>query len=201
MLITFAPVEDRTRHPANAKPTLSNIAIKVGLYRKAVKVCYIPNTTTFLDLSPNLSLSFNEPIPDMNVLRAHRKGLCWAPDVTGEKVLSTFAPAEDWTCDPLYAKPTFYHVAIKTGLHQQGLYLLTREITIAWYYICSDKSFWPCKCKKKKKKINSALVPIQQPSSKTQIRLHGCHFIGFALSLTFLLNVAVNNTSVMLSCL
>ena len=36
------PAEDRTRDPLNKNPTLYRVAIKVGLYRKAVQACYIP---------------------------------------------------------------------------------------------------------------------------------------------------------------
>ena len=45
-LIPLALAEDRTREPPNVKPTLYRVAIKAGLYNKAVQVCYIPNTTT-----------------------------------------------------------------------------------------------------------------------------------------------------------
>ena len=46
-LSPFAPAEDRTRDPPHKNPTLYRVAIKAGLYRKAVQVCYISNTTTF----------------------------------------------------------------------------------------------------------------------------------------------------------
>ena len=39
--------EDRARGPLHANPNLYRAAIKAGLYRKAVQVCYIPNTTTY----------------------------------------------------------------------------------------------------------------------------------------------------------
>ena len=36
------PAEDLTRDPPHVKRTLYHVAIKAGLYRKAVQVCYIP---------------------------------------------------------------------------------------------------------------------------------------------------------------
>ena len=33
--------------PLHANPNLYRAAIKAGLYRKAVQVCYIPNSTTY----------------------------------------------------------------------------------------------------------------------------------------------------------
>ena len=45
--IIFTPAEDRTRDPLHAHPNLYRAAIKAGLYRKALLVCYIPNTTTY----------------------------------------------------------------------------------------------------------------------------------------------------------
>ena len=47
ILITFALAEDRTSDPPHVKQTLYHDAIKAGLYRKAVKLCYIPNTTSY----------------------------------------------------------------------------------------------------------------------------------------------------------
>ena len=35
------PAEDRTCGPLHKNPTLYRVAIKAGLYRKAVQVCYI----------------------------------------------------------------------------------------------------------------------------------------------------------------
>ena len=36
------PAEDRTRDPPHKNQTLYRVAIKAGLYRKTVQVCYIP---------------------------------------------------------------------------------------------------------------------------------------------------------------
>ena len=38
----FAPAEDRTRDPPHKNPTLYCVAIKAGLYGKAVEVYLIP---------------------------------------------------------------------------------------------------------------------------------------------------------------
>ena len=45
--IIFTPAEDRTNDPLHAHPNLYHAAIKAGLYRKGVQVCYIPNSTTY----------------------------------------------------------------------------------------------------------------------------------------------------------
>ena len=45
--IIFTSAEARTRDPLHANPNLYRAAIKSGLYRKAVQVCYIFNTTTY----------------------------------------------------------------------------------------------------------------------------------------------------------
>ena len=45
--IIFTPAEDRTCDPLHANPNLYRAAIKAGLYRKAVQVFYIPNTTRY----------------------------------------------------------------------------------------------------------------------------------------------------------
>ena len=45
--IIFTPAEDRTRDPLHAHPNLYRAAVKAGLYRKAVQVCYIPTNTTY----------------------------------------------------------------------------------------------------------------------------------------------------------
>ena len=44
------PAEDRTREPPHKNPTLYHVAIKAGLYRKAVQVCYIPIPCDILPL-------------------------------------------------------------------------------------------------------------------------------------------------------
>ena len=85
MLITFC-----SECGSNPRPSAQKSAIKADLYRKAVQMCIIPKSTTYqpsiLDSSQNLNVTFNEPIPDTNMVRAHRTGyLHWAPDVTGGK--------------------------------------------------------------------------------------------------------------------
>ena len=45
--IIFTLAEYRTRDPLQAHPNLYRAAIKAGLYRRAVQVCYIPKTTTY----------------------------------------------------------------------------------------------------------------------------------------------------------
>ena len=61
-----------------------------------------------------------------------------APDVTGEKVLITFAPTEDRTRDPQHAKPTqcLYRVAIeaiKADLYHNGSTSVLHKAVLVWY--------------------------------------------------------------------
>ena len=58
----FTLAEDRTLDPLHA-PNLYRAAINAGLYRKAVQVCYIPNTITYSGihrgyLPPSVACSF-----------------------------------------------------------------------------------------------------------------------------------------------
>ena len=61
--IIFSSAEDRTRDPLHANPNFYRAAIKAGLYRKEIQVCYIPNTTTYFSihrgyLPPSVAGSF-----------------------------------------------------------------------------------------------------------------------------------------------
>ena len=47
MLIVVCPGWGSNPQPSAQNSTLYRVAIKAGLYRKAVKVCYIHNTTTY----------------------------------------------------------------------------------------------------------------------------------------------------------
>ena len=59
MLNTFCPGRRSNQDLVRGSQTLYRVAIKAGLYRKAVRVCIIPNITTYsasiLDSSPNLN--------------------------------------------------------------------------------------------------------------------------------------------------
>ena len=59
MLNTFCPGRGSNQDLLRGSQTLYRVAIKAGLYRKAVQVCIIPNITTYspsiLDSSPNLN--------------------------------------------------------------------------------------------------------------------------------------------------
>ena len=64
------------------EPATLHVAIKAGLYHKAVQVCIIPSPTTYspsifrfvLDSQFELPRTYDLPIPDMDVLRVHRMG-------------------------------------------------------------------------------------------------------------------------------
>ena len=51
--ILHAPVEDRAGDPSIYSLALYHVAIKAGLYRKAVQVYYIPNYTLWHSPPPN----------------------------------------------------------------------------------------------------------------------------------------------------
>ena len=59
MLNTFCPGRGSNQDLLRGSQTLYRVAIKTGLYRKAVQVCIIPNITTYspsiLISSPNLN--------------------------------------------------------------------------------------------------------------------------------------------------
>ena len=47
--------------------------------------------------------------------------LLWAPDVTGEKMLSTFCPGRGSEQDLLHGNQTLYRIAIKAGLYRKAV--------------------------------------------------------------------------------
>ena len=84
-------------------PTLYHVAIKAGLYRKAVQVYHIPIPGDILPLqleirpwiSRSPRITWNET---QGVLCTHMGYLRWAPNVTGEKKMEiTFFPNRDRT--------------------------------------------------------------------------------------------------------
>ena len=74
--LIFTPAEDRTCDTLHAHPNLYRAAIKAGLYRRAVQVCYIPKTTTYSGIHRLLllvhfkSVRFGFPVP----VRSFRNG-------------------------------------------------------------------------------------------------------------------------------
>ena len=102
MEITFYP--NRGSNPVRwtQSPTLYYVAIKAGLYRKAVQVSYIPIPGDILPLqikirpwiSRSPRLTWNET---QGVLCTHVGYLRWAPNVTGEIMEITFSPTGDQT--------------------------------------------------------------------------------------------------------
>ena len=126
MEITFYPNWGSNPVRWTQSPTLYHVAIKAGLYRKAVQVCYIliPGDVLPLQLEirPWISRSprimWNET---QGVLCTHVGYLQWAPNVTGEKMEITFFPNQGsnpvcWT-----QSLTLYHVAIKAGLYRKAV--------------------------------------------------------------------------------
>ena len=122
MEITFFP--DRGSNPGRLRdrPTLYLVAIKAGLYRKAVQESYIPIPGDILPLqieirpwiSRSPRITWNET---QGVLCTHVGYLRWAPNVTGEKMEITFFPDRGSNPVRWTQSPTLYHVAIKAGLN------------------------------------------------------------------------------------
>ena len=54
MLNTFCPGRGSNQDHLRGSQTLYRVAIKAGLYRKAVQVCIIPNITTHIELLDKL---------------------------------------------------------------------------------------------------------------------------------------------------
>ena len=119
---SYAATGDRTRS-ARLSPTLYRIAIKAGLYRKAVQVCHIPIPGDILplhiDIRPCISwsprITWNE---NQGVLCTYVGYLRWAPNVTGEKFLCRDRGSNPvgWT-----QSPTLYRVTIKAGLYRKAV--------------------------------------------------------------------------------
>ena len=97
MEIAFFP--DRGSNPVRwtQSPTLYHVAIKAGLYRKAVQVYHIPIPGDILPLQfeirPWISRSSRITwYETQGVLCTHVGYLRWAPNVTGEKMETIFFP-------------------------------------------------------------------------------------------------------------
>ena len=126
MLNTYCPGRGSNQNLLRGSQTLYRVAIKAGLYRKAVQVYIIPNITTYsasiLDSTPNLNQTFHESIFDTDVLRAIRWVILhWAPDVTGEKMLNTYCPGRGSNQDLLRGSQILYRVALKAGLYRKAV--------------------------------------------------------------------------------
>ena len=85
---SHAPAEDRTGDPSIYSLVLYHVAIKAGLYRKAVQVYYIPNlypvtfSPSILNSSSNSQKYKNHWKRDLRSSNAHVGYFRWAPFVT-----------------------------------------------------------------------------------------------------------------------
>ena len=126
MEITFFPSRGLNPVRWTQSPTLYRVAIKAGLYRKAVQVCYIPIPGDILPLqieirpwiSRSPRITWNET---QGVLCTHVGYLRWAPNVTGEKMEITFFPNRGSNLVRWTQSPTLYRVAIKAGLYRKAV--------------------------------------------------------------------------------
>ena len=120
------PAENRTCDPPHKNPTLYHVAIKAGLYRKAVQVCYIPIPCDIL----HLHIEIRPRISGSTRITGNETqgGLMHMWDIyVGRQMLqvkkNTFGPdpAEDRTRDPPHKNPTLYRVATKAGLYRKAV--------------------------------------------------------------------------------
>ena len=126
MEITFFPQRGSNPVRWTQSPTLYHVAIKAGLYRKAVQVYHIPIPGDILPLQleirPRISrsprITWNET---QRVLCTRVGYLRWAPNVTGEKMEITFFPNRGSNPVRWTQSPTLYHVAIKAGLYRKAV--------------------------------------------------------------------------------
>ena len=99
MEIIFLP--DRGSNPVRwtQSPILYHVTIKASLYCKALQVCYIPIPGDILPLQIEICpLISRESVKwDSRSLCTHAGYLCWAANVTGEKILITNAASGDQT--------------------------------------------------------------------------------------------------------
>ena len=110
------------------RPTLYHVAIKAGLYRKAVQVNHIPITTTY---SPSIlrfvcECQFEQPLnirpPSISGHQAHQTGLltlgarCNRWKNSNHLCRSRGSNPVRWT-----QSPTLYHVTIKAGLYRKAV--------------------------------------------------------------------------------
>ena len=119
---------DRGSNPVRRtqSPTLYHVAIKAGLYRKAVQVSYILIPGDILPLqieirpwiSRSPRITWNET---QGVLSTHVGYLRWAPNVTGEKNVNDIFPDRESNPVRCTQSPTLYHVAIKAGLYRKAI--------------------------------------------------------------------------------
>ena len=126
MEIIFFP--DRGSNPFRwtQSPTLYHVAIKAGLYRRAVQVYHIPIPGDILPLqieirpwiSRSPRITWNET---RGVICIHVGYLRRAPNVTVEKMEMTFFPDRGSNPVRWTRSPTLYHVYIKAGLYRNAV--------------------------------------------------------------------------------
>ena len=119
-----APAEDRTGDPSISSRALYHVAIKAGVYRKAVQVYDTPNlypvtlSPSILNSSSNSQKYKNHMKPDLRSSNAYVGFFPLGAICHG--LLKTFhALAEDRTGDPSISSRALYHVAIKASLYRK----------------------------------------------------------------------------------
>ena len=123
-------------------PKLYHVAIKAGLYRKAVQVYHIPITTTY---SPSIlrfvhESQFEQPLntrpPSLLDHQALQMGLftlgarCNRWKNSNHQCCSWGSNLVRWT-----QSPTLYHVAIKAGLYHKAVQVYHIPITTTYVFI------------------------------------------------------------------
>ena len=122
----FFPEQESNLARWTQSPTLYHVAIKAGLYRKPVQVCYIPIPGVILPLqieirpwiSRSPRITWNET---KGVLCTHVGYLRWAPNLQMKKMEITFSPERGSNPVRWTQSPALYHVAIKAGLYRKAV--------------------------------------------------------------------------------
>ena len=153
MEITFFPDRGSNLGRLRDKPILYRVAIKAGLYRKAVQVYHIPipsdNLPLQLEICPGISrsprITQNET---QGVLCTHVGYLQCAPNVTGAKMEITFFPDRGSSPGCLRYKPIIYRVLIKLACtasqYKCIIYLYPVTKALHMFSLRNKKTVNPC---------------------------------------------------------
>ena len=126
MQITFSPVAGSNPVCWTQSPAVYHIAIKAGLYRKAVQVCYIPIPSDILPLQiivPKFLRVWESCETRLREFYANVCYLRWAPNVSDEEKHSQVRLG--WESNPghLHENRALYPITIKAGLYRKVCYI------------------------------------------------------------------------------
>ena len=125
----FGPylAEDRTRDPPHKNPTLYRVALKAGLYRKAVQMCYIPIPCDILPLHIEIRLQIFTGVRESLEMRLKEVSCTCGLFTLGAKCnrqreISSVLTRPRIEPATLHTKIQHsYHIAIKAGLYRKAV--------------------------------------------------------------------------------